>query len=328
MPSRPLVVSAKVHSFVYLDHGAFTLVAHISEDEGVEMVVAQLKELRHLLQFFFGPCDRWSSDSIILDGMSDLIDHLFEKYRTQLASLSGGVQWVSLSLTERDQLDLLLASLEENESILGSMLILGSSVLHSRLPPRDAALILHYACARPLGHLKLRSTPVYSDGTWKHLLFARLGVYTLALASSIRMRMPDVLPAVRSFESALHESALVLPVEAPPVLLRHFTGYDTVCFVYRHVRTGVTIAPQPRPGPVSEMKRTINTFLWFFSRARELAGRSSVTEIVLRKDGYKFHVQLDEVHELYVLYSDHVKAEDIDRYSQEIITNAYRKVHE
>ncbi len=40
---------------------------------------------------------------------------------------------------------------------------------------------------------------------------------------------------------------MLLPVEEPPVLLRHYTGHDTVMFVYVHVSTHVCVAPPPRP---------------------------------------------------------------------------------
>lgn len=62
--------------------------------------------------------------------------------------------------------------------------------------------------------------------------------------------------------------AIMLPIEEPPVLLRHYTGHDTIAFVYVHTATHVTVAPPPRPGPASEQQKTIEVFSSFYSRAR------------------------------------------------------------
>ena len=312
--------------FVYREVGAFTLVAHAPADDGEEVVRKQLQEAEALLVFFFGDSAKWKRELLGLRGVHDIVDGVFEKHSAELSALVSGLRWVLLPPTVRDRLDRLLATLEENDFVHGGMLVLGSSVLHSRLPQRDSKMVLHYISSRQLGPLRLRTTPVYSEGQWKNLVLLKLRVLTLAVLVSIRVAYASVSPVLHGFEEALQDAALQLPVEEPPVLLRHFTGHDTIAFIYRHVRNGLAIAPPPRSGPQSEKQKTLRSFLWFFSRARDVLARSDIHELVMSRDGFRFHAQAHESHELYVLYSDQVKAGDVDKFSREIITNAMRKI--
>jgi hypothetical protein len=304
------------------------LVAHAPSDDGDDVVRKQLQEVEALLLFLFGDCSKWKRDLLGLRGVHDIIDGVFKKHSVELSALVSGIKWVLLPPTVRDQLDRLLATLEENEFVHGGMLVLGSSVLHSRLPQRDSKMVLHYISTRQLGALRLRTTPVYSEGQWKNLVLLKLRVLTLAVLVSIRVVHAKVSPVLHGFEEALQDAALQLPVEEPPVLLRHFTGHDTIAFIYRHVRNGLAIAPPPRAGPQSETQKTLRSFLWFFSRARDVLSTSDINELVMTRDGFRFHAQANETHELYVLYSDQAKPAEVDKFSREIIANARRKIGE
>ncbi len=46
----------------------------------------------------------------------------------------------------------------------------------------------------------------------------------------------------------------------------------------------------------------------------------------VEQDGFRFHARVGDVHELYVLYSDRVKPEEVEKFSNEIVANALRKI--
>ena len=119
--------------FIYMQCGAFTLVSHSPADAGKEMVERQLLELHRALVFLFGPHGDWGDD-ILFDGIDDIVDYIFHAHTQQLHTLVGGLRSVALPTSSRDQLDRLLATLEERDTVFGGMLTLGSSVLHTRIP--------------------------------------------------------------------------------------------------------------------------------------------------------------------------------------------------
>ena len=130
------------------------------------------------------------------------------------------------------------------------------------------------------------------------------------------------------FEELLQETAVQLPVEEPPVLLRHFTGQDTVAFVFTHIRSRFTVAPSPRPGPASETRKAMQTFHWFYSRASSVTAQAAMSNLLLSHDGYSFHSTLKDDVALHVLYADTVKMEDVETLSAEIIANAGRRLED
>jgi hypothetical protein len=170
--------------------------------------------------------------------------------------------------------------------------------------------LLHHLSCRPLLSSKLRTLPLFLDGTWKHYVFLKLRHTVLVAAVGIKAHLAKVMNLCMEFEEDLVETNLNLPVEEPPVLLRHYTGHDTIAFVYHHHASGVTVAPPPRnthsganaaaaaavaasiPSPSSfsssstsvgigakatealaqqaEAAKTMQVFNWFYARAKSV----------------------------------------------------------
>jgi hypothetical protein len=126
------------------------------------------------------------------------------------------------------------------------------------------------------------------------------------------------------YEETLADSGAHLPSEEAPVLLRHYSGHDTLAFVYTHTATGVTVAPPPRPGPQSEQQKAIAAFQWFFSRALQIIARSSVNECVLQLKGYRFYCHVDDEYQIYALFTDSVGLAQVAAYTAEILENVMR----
>jgi hypothetical protein len=205
--------------------------------------------------------------------------------------LVGGSRWVYLEEEVREQLDRLLAGLEESSSlpaaaasaaakgaagndsaaaattmqdapdITGTLLVLGGSILHSRMSTSMSRLLLHHLQCRPLGAAKLRTLPLcFEGGVWQHVLFLRMRHHVLVVSLALEGSVLSLARATAGggqmlldFEEVFVErmlttasSSLHLPVEEAPVLLRHYTGHDTLAFLYHHHATGVAVAPPPR----------------------------------------------------------------------------------
>eukprot|EP00163_Fabomonas_tropica_P031811 TRINITY_DN7704_c0_g3_i1.p1 TRINITY_DN7704_c0_g3~~TRINITY_DN7704_c0_g3_i1.p1 ORF type:complete len:175 (+),score=17.52 TRINITY_DN7704_c0_g3_i1:2-526(+) len=162
-------------------------------------------------------------------------------------------------------------------------------------------------------------TPVYIGGRWLQLLLIRLRSYTLGLLVANSVPLDTLTPAIEAFEGQLTSSGVQLPVEAPPVLLRHYVGRDTVVFQYYNARTGVTVTPRPRPAAPTEQAKVNSLFQWLFARASLMLSSSSTSSLTLHHDSYHFHAMVDDQDQLYVLYSAQVKADHIRPLSQELL---------
>lgn len=269
--------------------------------------------------------------SAAIRGLRDLITHYVQAAQTDLALLVGGARWVHMEEETRLQIDRVLAQLEESAAgrdgssnaaaaaagseLTGTMLVLGGSILHSRMSPLTSRLVLQHLSCRPLGPgaaCKLRTLPLYVGGVWQHFLMLRLRHLTLVVSAPLRSsqgscNLARLSSLLLSWEDQFMESAAasLLPTEEAPVLLRHYTGHDTIAFLYVHHATGVSVAPPPRnsgaPGssvlsaqaggvfPVSsssstvsaaqkladhvnqqEVAKTMQVFHWFYARAKSV----------------------------------------------------------
>jgi hypothetical protein len=360
-PSTLCSITVNSYKFVYLDHSPYTLVAQGNGEESEQFLGSYICDVRDLIQTYFGNGVVSPDDIGALKGIVDLIHHMLMKYAIDLSYLCSGTRWVYLDEEVREQVDRLLANLEENSvvtaassatsgnttgvgqpDITGTMLVLGNSILHSRIPNFTSRMVsahrhlgapagmaalafnnvpivtcshillgssilcspvqlLHHLSCRPFGASKLRTLPLFFDGVWKHYVFLRLRHMTLVVAVNIKAPLSKLLNLCLEFEEDLVETNLNLPVEEPPVLLRHYTGHDTIAFLYHHL-TGVTVAPPPRNTNAggtqptgsstaasnlaasgigakaaeqlanqAEATKTLQVFNWFYSRAKSVA---------------------------------------------------------
>jgi hypothetical protein len=134
----------------HLAVGNLTLVAQ-SEEEGCEAVLdATLQNMRSLVIFFLGGFAQSSFEEDAVLGIADVLESFLSRLAAEPAILIAGPRVVALPPDTRMQMDELLASLEQNEVVRGTALLLGTTAVHSRM---DASLLGHIQnalAARPL----------------------------------------------------------------------------------------------------------------------------------------------------------------------------------
>lgn len=317
--------------FVNVDIGPYTLVAHGNADESDSFLSLYIYDISALLIFYLGPYSThplspYYTDLSIIRGLSDLIDSILIRSTIDLSILVHGSKWLYLDEDTRDQCDRLLSTLEEHIDILASSIYIGESILHSRMPHYVSRLILHYIYTRPNIQTKLKILPVYTeyDHTWKYLILIKMRSLTLAVLTTLKCNLTMITGILLDYEETIGESGIQLPIEESPVLLRHYTGHDTLAFLYTHTATGVTVAPAPRPGPKSEQQKVIAAFHWFFSRCIQIIARSTVNECILQLKGYRFYAHVDDEYQIYALFTDAVSLGQVASYAAEILENVMR----
>jgi hypothetical protein len=163
-------ISVNSYKFVYLDHLPYTLVAQGTAEESDSFLSAYLHDVRDVITSYLGAGTGVvaADDVQAIRGVTDLIHHLLQKYSTDLAYLCSGTRWVYLDDEVREQVDRLLANLEESSAntsasghlmggqaqqqqqqqaqqgqpeIMGTMLVLGGSILHSRLANNSSRMV-------------------------------------------------------------------------------------------------------------------------------------------------------------------------------------------
>eukprot|EP00741_Cyanophora_paradoxa_P013799 tig00020710_g13321.t1 len=196
--------------FTYIEAGDYVLVAHGAADDADAIVRLQLSSILQMLTFLVGDPQQWSPDTLTLDGLDDVIDQIVERFNHDIAAVAQGFPKVALDKGASDQLERLLASLEAHGDVQGAALLLGRSVLHSRLTVPDTRAVLAYATARPLGVAAARTTPVFSEGRWRHLILYRLRTASIALITGVQARpaRPPARPLGRSLYLGLGFQAL------------------------------------------------------------------------------------------------------------------------
>lgn len=149
--TSPALCSVNVNSykFVSLDHAPYTLIAQGNSEESDQTLGTYLTDIRQLILTYLGDGVVSPDDVTAIKGIVDLIHDQLLSYTVDLSSLCGGSRWIHLEDEVRDQLDQQLAALESRSShatnsstsatgvetdITGTMLVLGNSILHSRIP--------------------------------------------------------------------------------------------------------------------------------------------------------------------------------------------------
>lgn len=202
-----------------LELGSLTLVAQGHEEESDVFLSEFLSDVADLLSFYLGEFAN-EQGTTHLSSVLDLVDGLLAQFRTDLGAFGRGVRWISIDRDCREQVDRMLAKLEENEEVLGSALLVGSHVLHGRLPQFDTRMIIHYLSMRPMGKKSMITLPIFSQESWKSLIVMRLRFGVLVVESTIVLPMIDIVPNLQKFEDSLVEANLPIPVEV--VRIAHY----------------------------------------------------------------------------------------------------------
>ncbi len=208
------------------------------------------------------------------------------------------------------------------ESITSTCLFLGSTVLHARMPARSVFWLSKHLATRPLHSAKLRAFPFSVGGKWQNALLVKFRNMTLAVTAAVRVPFSSLLPFIQDLEDILVESALPLPEETPPLLLRHFTNPDTLLFLLHHHASNIALSPPPRAGPASQHETVISTFHHFFSRACAALAPGTVGDVSLASQGFRFIAQVRDTYSFYGLFSDKLDTAGAERAAAEIIHNA------
>ncbi|KAL7753618.1 Vacuolar protein sorting-associated protein 52 [Sorochytrium milnesiophthora] len=309
----------------YQELGNYLFVIHSSLTESSVVVQAVLRDLTALLQLLFGNHERWDDDTLDLSGAQDVVSMFCTNGPQDPLIISGGQYQLLHDQQTTERLDKLLLLLETHEGVCanGTMLILGeSSSLHSRMNKNEARLMLLLNRARPLLFNRVSFMPVFCNGSWFNLYRVRLQWHTLLVLTYIDKSFNSIEQRVEDFRIALSQSRLEIPTEESPILLRLFAKRETLAMLYINRKTGLTLFPQPRPGPDTQVKDIIEAFWRLLYDACAALQIPGVTEYSLTKDMFRYHARSDGVHTLYVLFSaQSISSEQLPSTAAEILRN-------
>eukprot|EP00033_Pygsuia_biforma_P002897 GCRY01003195.1.p1 GENE.GCRY01003195.1~~GCRY01003195.1.p1 ORF type:complete len:409 (-),score=67.99 GCRY01003195.1:331-1557(-) len=314
--------------------GTFQNAAHVPQTAGYalifqsprdvnELIVKTLiKTVEKLLIFFSGPVKNWTPSTLKVENCQNLLDSVFVSAKTDFYWLIAGHPQIVSDGNLSWRVARSLISAEEGSGHIvaenGVMLVLGSRVFHTRMASEDTQMILHIIRTRPLEPGEQRSMPVFSTsvGAWKSLCLAHINQFIAAFFTNISATGADVGHALHTLTDALASCPASLPVEEPPLLLRHFAGRDVLVLIFHNTRTGAVYSPQLRPGPSVEKMQIQKAFWWFFTQVSQLQS-SEFNQVRLEKDLYKFvATTFPQGLTLYLMFSN--ESTDLDKAANEV----------
>ncbi|KAI8925798.1 hypothetical protein BC831DRAFT_459476 [Entophlyctis helioformis] len=308
---------------VYKEVGDFIFVAHSDLHIGSSVIQAILRDVIAMCELLFGPCQHWDQDTFDLSGAQDIISMYFGTAAKDPSIAVGGLAQIFLDSDISERLDKLLAFLESQEGVCGNgtMLVLGETVLHSRMSLHDTRMVLQYHKARGLRAASVRYTPIFSSGAWHNLYAVRINSFVLFVTCFIDKPYSLIERKVEEFQTTLIQSRLEIPTEEPPILLRQFAKRETLAMLYYNIKSGATVFPALRPGPEVQQKEILDAFWGFFSDASTALRIPGVTEFSICRDSYRFHAKAEGIHKLYVLLANDSSSMDPPSIVAEILKN-------
>ncbi|KAK5667362.1 hypothetical protein QVD99_005968 [Batrachochytrium dendrobatidis] len=308
---------------VYKEVGDFVFVVHCNLSISSNIVQGVVSDVISICELLFGASHNWDKDTFDLFGAQDIINMYFARTTYDPSTAVGGLSQVFVDRDVLDRLDNLLAYLESQEGVCsnGTMLVLGESVLHSRMSLVDTRMILQYHKARGFGPVSIRYTPVFISGAWRSLYSIRMNSFVLFVTTFIDKPYSLIEKKVYEFQTNLIQYHLNIPTEEPPVLLRLYAKRETLAMLYNNTKTGATLFPELRPGPEVQQKEILNAFWTLFSDASNALRVSGVTEFSICKELYRFYARCEGIHKLYVLFSSETSFMDVPNAATEILKN-------
>ncbi|GBG30652.1 Hypothetical Protein FCC1311_068722 [Hondaea fermentalgiana] len=241
-------------------------------------------------------------------------------FRERTRSLLGGVPFVSMSSQTHEHVDQLLALLENDNSTLGSVLLVEGSVLHSRLDLEETSQLWNLLQLQPLVYQRTRVTPVYSENQWKNLVVYRMRWHTLCVLQTIECSLVDTLPKLERFDHRLSErmNQLQIPIAATVPQLDELSSMQTLALAFHSVEEGRTLVPSLRDDATTLQYG--RAFEWFMQRARDQMQLLAVSQVQLCKAGYRFFASEENGYEVYLLCGSECTAADIEDEADHVVT--------
>ncbi|KXS20876.1 hypothetical protein M427DRAFT_93983, partial [Gonapodya prolifera JEL478] len=278
--------------FTFKEYGDFVFVAYNDLLDSSFLVQATLGDICGICEFLFGSYEFWDEDTFNLSGAQDIISFYFSKVMEPTVAV-GGVNQVHLGMNQQtfDRLDKLLAYFESQDGICGNgtMLVIGESVLYSRMALSETRMVMQFIRARPLDGSSVRHTPIFLNGSWHAMYTIRIQNYLLVVKARLDATFTSIQKRVEELRASLIQSRLEIPTEEPPILLRLYAKRETLAMLYHNIKTGHVIFPQLRPAPEVQQREILNSFWAFFGDASAAMRIPGMTEFSLHRDQYRFY---------------------------------------
>lgn len=307
--------------YIFQPVESFVFVLNAPRSNGELSVLRQLDDLVSLCVLLFGPSEKWKTSTLRLTGIERMIDEILLRGSNPVADLLGGAPFVSMSSQTQEQIDQLLAMLENDSSTLGSVLLVGNSLLHSRLNIEETYQIWHLVRLQPLVYQHMRVTPVYSENQWKNLVLYRMRWHTLCVLQAIDCALVDVVPKLERFDKHLNDrmAQLHVPIADSHPHLDEFAGLQTLAVAFHSVEKGRTLVPTLREDATQTQYQEV--FLWFIQRAQAQMQELSIAQIQLCKAGYRFYAASENGYEIYLLCGNQCSAAEVEDEADRIVAH-------
>lgn len=295
---------------------------------GTNLIFNKFIELINILEFYFGDPDKWNPSNLSFKPFKNLIQKYWDN---NLLTFLNGIPHFLLPNNIVDLLDRSLSSIEDIESessnsVIGSMILMNSQLLHSRLSIQTS-IILYYSLLLLHKDDILTSTPtyqfipVYMNKQWYQCIYYYFKQFTLIFITSMSLEYDTIMNIIlNKFHQSFEPILSTLPTDKPELSLRQFTSENILCFVYISTSNSYIISPQLLPSTINEqqnIKLSFNKFLLQFS---DLSNTSN-GDYILSNNNLLFYVKKSNEFQLYILTTIETEFHYIPIIANEIIKN-------
>lgn len=324
---RSLCLSFRGRTIVSRVIEEFALVADISPESGSSVCAEKLLLVEEMLKLLFGDASTWNADTLVMDGIDDIIDGLLQSCDPVL-SMHATRQAL---LPDTTTLQIQQAMKESSQKVGGDCTLAAlchgcQTVIRTTIPRARLRIIMHLLQYRPLGSALSTTIPIFVSRTegWRQLLVRRVHCGLILGEFGINVQ-PDICKCCHDvLHQKLDDMSALLPLEDPPVLLRDYMPHSVLACAVARQDSGIGVVPNPRPGPASEVRRIQTLFWWFFTTIRDSwEQRSACNSIYLtRGEMACCAVRTPENEEAYVLVKNTMSPSEAERLAFQFVARA------